>query len=205
MKRWIRFVSLFYPRGWREEFGDEFDSVLDDVRPGWRVFSNVLKGAVEMRISEDGNWLRIAGATAAVGALVALGMSFAVAQNYRSSATMTVVPQTDPVRPASAEVLQARAMTRANRMKEEILSRSDLSSIVNDPRLLLYKEDLKRMPIDDVLGRMRRDIQIQVKDTQNADGAIVLSISFLYPDQAKAEATVLVVETKVCRGESEHE
>jgi len=190
MKRWIRFVALFYPRGWREEFGDEFDAVLDDIRPGWRVFANVLRGAVEMQISEGGNWIKIAGAMAALGALVALGLSFVVAQNYSSSATVALVPQPDPVRPASAEVLQARAMTHANQMKEEKLSRAELSLIANDPRLLLYTEDMKRMPLDDVLAHMRRDIQIQVKDTQNADGAIVLSVSFLYPDQAKAQATV---------------
>ena len=198
MKRWIRFVALFYPRGWREEFGEEFDSVLDEVRPGWRVFGNVLKGAVAMRISEGAGWMKLVGATAAVGALAAFGMSFlASQQSYRSSATLNVISRTDPVRPESPEIRQQRAFERVNEMRVQILSRSELSSIINDPRLLLYKKELKTTPLDEVIERMRRDLQIQVvPPAKDGPSSITLHVSFLYPDQAKAQETVLTVETK---------
>ena len=37
MKRLISLVARLYPRSWRAEFGEEFDAVLDDVKPRWRV------------------------------------------------------------------------------------------------------------------------------------------------------------------------
>ena len=61
MKRWIAFVAVLYPRSWRDEFGDEFGALLDDVKPSWRVFRNVLGGAIQMQITEGTNWMKVAG------------------------------------------------------------------------------------------------------------------------------------------------
>ena len=51
MRRWIARVAALYPRSWREEYGNEFDALLDDVKPGWRVFANVLGGAMKMHLT----------------------------------------------------------------------------------------------------------------------------------------------------------
>ena len=85
MKRWIALASVLYPRSWREEYGEEFSALLDDVRPRWRVFANVLGGAIRMQITNGTNWLKLALAMAIAGAIVAAGASFAVAPRYVSA------------------------------------------------------------------------------------------------------------------------
>jgi capsular polysaccharide biosynthesis protein len=191
MRRWIAFLAMLYPRSWRDEFGEEFGALLYDVKPSWRVFRNVLGGAISMQITEGTNWMRVVAATAVCGALVAGGLSYRVAPNYVSSAVISVTPQADPVRPTSPEALHQRAAADIALMEAEILSRTDLATIISDPRLLLYREELRRMPFEDVIQEMRRNIHIQA--LPSADGGmapIVFSISFSYPDQAKAQATV---------------
>ena len=126
MKRWIAFVAVLYPRSWRDEFGEEFGALLDDVKPSWRVFRNVLGGAIRMQITEGTNWMKVVGATAIFGALVAAGLSYTVAPHYVSSAVISVTPQADPVRPASAEALHERVMARVEDMETLILSRTSL-------------------------------------------------------------------------------
>ena len=66
MKRWIARAAGLYPRSWREEYGAEFDALLDDVKPGWRAFANVLGGAMKMHLTTGTNWLKLVAATAAV-------------------------------------------------------------------------------------------------------------------------------------------
>jgi hypothetical protein len=36
MRRWMRIIARLYPAGWRARYGDEFDALLEDVRPGGR-------------------------------------------------------------------------------------------------------------------------------------------------------------------------
>src|SRR5579872_2925196 len=116
MKRWISFVAGLYPRSWRAEFGEEFDALLEDFGPGWRVFVNVLGGAIRMQISTGTNWLKLAGAMAVIGAIAGLGISFTRAPQYVSSAVISVTPLVDPVRPMTAEALYERAAQRAGEM-----------------------------------------------------------------------------------------
>ncbi len=197
MRRWIEFVAVLYPRSWREEFGPEFGALLDDVKPSWRVFRNVLGGSIEMQITAGTNWMKVAGAMAAIGAVVAFGISFRTAPLYSSSAVISVTPQVDPVRPTSRDVLQTRAAERVAGMEAELLSRTSLSSIINDPRLQLYEEERKREPLEDVIGEMRRNIRIEAFPP--ADGGLAplaFNISFSYPDQVKAQAAVRALSNK---------
>ena len=191
MKRWIAFVAVLYPRSWRDEFGEEFGALLEDVKPSWRVFRNVLGGAIQMQITEGTNWMKVAGATAVVGALVAGGLSYRVAPRYVSWAAISVTPQVDPVRPTSPGVLHERAMARVTEMENVVLSRFSLLRIINDPQIGLYTEERKRIPMADIVQEMRDNIHIQARESADSGMApIVLSISFSYPDQAKAQATV---------------
>ncbi len=190
MKRWIALASALYPRGWRQEYGEEFSALLDDVRPRWRVFANVLGGAIGMQITNGTNWLKLALAMAIAGAIVAAGASFAVAPRYVSAAVISVTPQPDPIRPVSAEVLQKRAAQRVVEMESEILSRWSLFETVK--KLDLYKKERQRLRFeDDVTQQMRQNIRIQARPSAKAGPApIVFSISFAYPDQAMAQAAV---------------
>jgi hypothetical protein len=186
MKRWIALAAALYPRSWREEYGLEFDALLNEVGPSGRVFINVLGGAVRMQIKTQRDWLKLLATTAALGAIVSAGLSLTVAPSYVSSATIGVTPQPDPVRPASPQTLRQRAAADFARMKAWTLSRHNLAVIINDPRLNLYREERRRFPIDDVEDLMRRNMRIELRPST----PMVVQISFAYPDRAKAQATV---------------
>jgi uncharacterized protein involved in exopolysaccharide biosynthesis len=195
MKRWITFAAALYPRSWREEFGEEFSALLEDVKPGWRVFANVLGGAIRMQIASGAKLLKIAAATAAAGAIVAAGVGFMVAPHYVSTAVMSITPQPDPLRPMSPQAIRQRSFDRIVEMQNTTLSRASLSEIIRRPALDLYKKERRQSPIEDVVEQMRRDIRIRAR--WSADGGlteslspIVLDISFAYPDQAKAQGVV---------------
>jgi uncharacterized protein involved in exopolysaccharide biosynthesis len=188
MKRWIALTAKLYPRSWREEYGEEFSALLDDVRPRWRVFANVLAGAIRMQLTKGTNWLKLAVAMAVAGAIVAAGASFAVAPHYVSSAVISVTPQPDPLRPVSSEELRQRAAENLAGMEGEILSRTSLSQTVL--ALDLYEKERQRIPLEDVLQQMRQNIRIQARPSTDGLAPIVFSISFAYPDQALAQAAV---------------
>jgi polysaccharide biosynthesis transport protein len=195
MKRWITLAAVLYPRSWREEYGAEFSALLDDVRPRWRVFANVLGGAIRMQITKGNNWLKLTIAMAAAGAIVALGTSFAIAPRYVSSAVISATPQPDPLRPVSAETLRQRTAEQFAQTEGEILSRTSLSATVLE--LDLYEKERQRTPLEDVLERMRANIRIQARPSPDGSLApIVLSISFAYPDQVKAQSAVRELAAK---------
>ena len=192
MKRWIARVAALYPRSWREEYGAEFDALLDEIKPAWRVFANVLGGALKMHLTTGTNWLKLVAATAAVGAIVAAGASYTEAPLYVSSAAISVTPQADPLRPTSPQLLRQRATEHVIEMENEILSRTSLSQIIQDPSLDLYKKERRRIPLEDVIQQMRRNIRIEARSST----PIVFSISFAYPDQVKAQAAVRKLAAK---------
>jgi uncharacterized protein involved in exopolysaccharide biosynthesis len=196
MKRWISLAAVLYPRSWREEYGAEFAALLDDVRPRWRVFANVLGGAIRMQFTNGNNWLKLALAMAAAGAIVALGTSFAVAPRYVSSAVISLTPQPDPIRPVSPEALQKRAAQRVADLESEILSHTSLAETVH--KLDLYKKELERAPYDEnVVQQMRQNIRIQARTSMKEGLApIVFSISFAYQDRAMAQAALRELVSK---------
>jgi len=190
MKRWILAAAQFYPREWRQEYGKEFDALLDDLKPGWKVFANVFRGAISMQITKA-NWLKVAAVTAAAGAVVAAAVSFTQPPRYVSTAVMQITPQPDPLRPAPPEVLKERAADYLKQMQIEILSRTSLAQIVQKRSLDLYKYDRMRVPMEDVVQNMRRDIRIE---PVGPDGTF--RISFAHPDQLKAQAVTRELVTK---------
>jgi len=50
MKPFIRFVAKLYPRSWRERYGAEFETLLDDTGTDARIAFNVLIEAIGMQI-----------------------------------------------------------------------------------------------------------------------------------------------------------
>ena len=55
---WIALAAALYPKNWRQEYGDEFAALLDDTKPGWRVFANALGGAIAMQIAKGTSSLK---------------------------------------------------------------------------------------------------------------------------------------------------
>jgi len=50
MKRIFRLATRLYPAWWRQRYRTEFEALLEDVKPGWREFFDVITGALTMQI-----------------------------------------------------------------------------------------------------------------------------------------------------------
>jgi putative ABC transport system permease protein len=49
MNRWTRLAMLLYPRRWRQRYGMEVETLIDDTGGGWRVVADVARQALLMR------------------------------------------------------------------------------------------------------------------------------------------------------------
>jgi hypothetical protein len=77
--------------------------------------------------------------------------------------------------------------------QNEVLSRTSLSYLIRDPRLDLYPEERKKMPLEDVIERMRRqDVKIRVLELPGSANRNyeAFEISYSYRDPHKAQQTV---------------
>jgi len=82
MKRFIRLLVWLYPGCWRRRYRTEFEALLEDIRSGWQDLFNVIRGALEMRMT-----IGKLGISAAIfgiaGGLVAAALSFTIQNKYR--------------------------------------------------------------------------------------------------------------------------
>jgi hypothetical protein len=181
MRRWIAFAAKLYPRPWRERYGPEFDALMQDVEPDWRELANVLGGAVKMQLKSGRAYWKLAGVLAVVGAVAGLGASMWMSGRYVSSAELQFTP---PANPGSFD--------RVEMITQEVLSRNSLAEIIARPSLDVYRGERQRVPMEDVIQLMRRDIRI----TQTGTSPVMVEISFAYPNVPKAEAVVQALVTR---------
>jgi uncharacterized protein involved in exopolysaccharide biosynthesis len=123
------------------------------------------------------------------GALVvAVVVAFLWPDTYVSSAVIRVVPPQVPESfvPSNVNIEMSQ---RINSMAQTILSRGNLTNIINTYNL--YQRERQRKPMEDVVEDMRRDIRIGnvVPLTQNR-GISAFNISFSYENR--------IVAQKVC-------
>ena len=130
--------------------------------------------------------------------MIATVVAFALPNVYVSKAEIEITPQ--QLSDAIVKTTTNQQLTdRIMQMEQEILSRTTLSGIIQDPHLLLYKSELASKPLEDVIEQMRtQDIHLKV-DSLAGEGnrrASAFSISFSYPDRVKARDTVQALITK---------
>jgi hypothetical protein len=137
-------------------------------------------------------FLKLAPILIAGGLLSGFLLSFVVTPRYVSHAQMTMGA-------SLADAVGNRSLPEhLFQLQNEILRRTSLSSIIQDPRLELYLAERSKTPLEDVIDNMRkRDIRI-TRTTSAAPGSKYLSfdISFAYPDRLKAQATVQALITR---------
>lgn len=131
------------------------------------------------------------------GLVISICVAFVLPNEYQSRATMQIQPahiSENMVQSTLANSLNERIQ----QMETTILSRTELSSIINDPRLLLYKEEQKTRPLEDVIEEMRRNIHIDFVALPGALGkhASAFDIRFNYKDRFKAQQTVTALISK---------
>jgi uncharacterized protein involved in exopolysaccharide biosynthesis len=86
------------------------------------------------------------------------------------------------------QVINAEMSQRVSSMANEILSRTALTNIINS--LQLYPRDRKRLPNEDVVENMRKDIKIGAVGllaTQQSERVNAFRISFSYSDRLLAQ------------------
>lgn len=181
MRRAIRFLARLYPAPWRAKYGDEFDTLIDDATPTAHAAFDVLKGAVKMQMT-SGNFASTLVTGAVAGALLAFAISFAFPRMYRSQASIAVL-----------DTRQPQAISRIFSVEQEVLSRKSLGSIIQKKGL--YPAERARIPFDDVINLMRRNIVVRPSPAPSlanpAPSEIV--VEFRYPDAdlARQAATAL--------------
>jgi uncharacterized protein involved in exopolysaccharide biosynthesis len=192
MRRWIWRAANLYPQVWRERYGVEFEALLEDIKPGWRELTDILRGALTMQMTNATTYLKLAGGLAMAGAIAATAVSFTVPGRYVSSAVIQMTEQQDSLRPASKEALDERLAVQLEEFEQEMLSNNSLEETIQS--LDLYKAERRRMPMGDVAEQMRsRDLQIHwmtLPSAKAAEPVRALRIAFAYPDKEKARAVV---------------
>src|ERR1039458_4362565 len=82
---------------------------------------------------------------------------------------------------------------RLSELRLEILGRDNLITLIQMPRLDLYKKERARYSVEDVAeDTFRKNVHVQEYDTNTtSSGAQAFRIWFRYPDKYKARALVL--------------
>ena len=193
MNRLANWMMRLYPSRWRARYGDELDALLADSGADARVVVDLFRGGMKMQFS---TWPfgKLAVALGLAGVLLAGGLSFLIPNVYTSKAVMQITPaaiSTTPVRAEISTSLNERVM----QMQQNIFSRTSLAGMINNPRLMLYSDELREKPLEDVIDEMRRDVSINIVALPGALGrrASAFEISFSYPDRYKAQQTVQAI------------
>lgn len=193
MRLWIRFAANLYPYAWRQRYGEEFDALLEDVRPGWREFTDVTRGALKMQMTTGATYLKLAGALAVVGAIAAGALSFRVPKQYVSSTVLQATVKQQGDQPISQAAIDKHLAYQLPLIEQQVRSRSSLSEMILRPSLDLYREERRHTPMEDIIEKMRRDLHVTAAVVH---GSPVLNISFAYPDQKKAQAVARELVSK---------
>jgi len=193
MKTLARFLIRIYPASWRARYGEEFETLIEDSSPGWRGIFDLAKGAIKMQLSAP-VFPKLALILSVAGLATGLAISFMVTPGFVSTAAMAFIPPSVSPSPTEAH---RNVNDLFLELQTEILSRTSLSSIIQDPRLDLYKEDRARIPLEDVIERMRQDTKISPDTPANTGGDYLpFHVTFAYPDRIKAQQTVMALMTK---------
>ncbi|HTS26925.1 MAG TPA: hypothetical protein VMH81_13695 [Bryobacteraceae bacterium] len=127
-----------------------------------------------------------------LGLVVAVVAGFLQPDIFVSYATMRITPQQVPEKLVTSVMSNFQLAERVNQLQTQILSRQTLIDIINKPSLDLYKKELRKLPMEDVVQTMKtRDIRITpIAATGDRRLTSAFQISFRYTDKYKASAVV---------------
>jgi capsular polysaccharide biosynthesis protein len=131
------------------------------------------------------------------GLVASICVAFTMQNKYQSTAIMQITPA--QISDTMVQSTIANSLTeRIEQMQTSILSHNGLSQIINDPRLHLYKDEIKNAPLDDVIEQMKSNIHIEFINRPGAldRHATAFTISFTYPDRFLAQQTVSALMNK---------
>src|SRR6185437_3196532 len=122
------------------------------------------------------------------GLVAAVVIAFLWPDTYISSASIRIVPPQIPESLVPTNI-NLDMQGRVNAMAQVILSRATLTNIITT--MQLYPKERSRMPLDDVIEKMRsEDIKIGTVEDNQVSGrapATVFQVSFAYPNRIMAQ------------------
>ena len=109
--------------------------------------------------------------------------------SYTSQAVVKIVPQQVPQNMVQSAINQQMS-DRINSMAQTILSRTVLTTIINT--FGLYTRERSRMPIEDVIEQMKKNVQILpvASPTASADRIPAFAVTFSYANRIMAQRVV---------------
>ena len=109
--------------------------------------------------------------------------------SYTSQAVIKIVPQQVPQNMVQSAINQQMS-DRINSMAQTIMSRTVLTTIINS--FGLYQRERSRMPIEDVIELMKKNISISpvASSTGTADRLPAFAVSFSYENRLLAQRVV---------------
>jgi hypothetical protein len=180
MKRAMRLLSRLYPSSWRKRYGAEFDALLEDSMPSVHDTFDVLCGALKMQMTTWGSGkVTLASTLAGILVAVAVALFLALPAHYLSQAVLIVSPADESV-PADQS-----APRLVDRMQQKLYGRDYLASVIHEHNL--YWRERLRMPLDDVVENMRRDISVVPVASPGNRNAYTVVVQFDYSDPRVAQ------------------
>jgi polysaccharide chain length determinant protein (PEP-CTERM system associated) len=130
-----------------------------------------------LRIAWRGKWIILV--PTVLGLVGAFLLARTLPDRYRSQARVLIVPQrvpTDFVRPTVTSRLDERLQS----ISQQIVSRTRLEGLIQE--FNLYPEERKRLPLEDVVEQMRRDVGIEIPRTKRNEQPGFFDVRFDAPN-----------------------
>ena len=125
-------------------------------------------------------------APAFLGLIISTVVAFSMEDIYASFALIRVTPQQISEKVVGSITTQDVA-DRINSMAQTIMSRQVLTSVITSNGL--YKKELAKEPMEDVIEKMRRSVGISMREGVASGGKILpaMLVSFVYTDKYTAQ------------------
>ena len=181
--RLAHYLARLYPAAWRERYGEEFDALVEDSRPGWRGLADIARGAVAMRLQTPPSLARAAFWFGLAGLAVAAPLALLWRDTFLSVGVIET-PFTEGSRETVARAVQG------------VMRRDALADLID--RHKLYPDKRDRMPKEDLIELLRRNISIsRVTPLRSAPGKAAFRVAFEDEDRAMTSAVTRDVMTLV--------
>ena len=110
---------------------------------------------------------------------------------YRATATVLVEQQQVSEAFVTASAVTAELETRIQTIEQQVMSRTRLTELIS--RLNLYPEAQKKVPIEALVGRLRRDIRLELKGVEQRTTGRNETIAFTISYSGRDPGTVATV------------
>jgi uncharacterized protein involved in exopolysaccharide biosynthesis len=134
------------------------------------------------------------------GLVIAVVVAFCWPDTFESRAVMRITPQAVPATLVEGVGMNSMAQ-RLDQMTVQILGRSSLMGLIQEPALDLYKKERAHLTLDEVAENMRiKDVKIRLYEASGgattSRGSQAFEIRFRYTDRFKAQAVVREITSK---------